>query len=151
MCTELRMHPSDNIPDNWNGNIRNVFANMEAVRKARAKAKAGRSSNEAETALVPFQGGEALPSVGRPSEACPGQADTASGEQPDRLRIKLAGCQRIKMIIKPKHVDQLVHECRETFNIDEETPIQLHFQDGEENTWEILVFHFEQFAVVACV
>ena len=134
------MHPSDNIPDNWNGNIRNVFADMEAVRKVRAKPKAGRSSNEAETALVPFQ----------PSEACTGQADTASGEQQDCLRIKLQGGQRIKMIRKPKHVDQLVHECRETFGIDQETPIELHVQDGQENTWERLDLDLEQFAA-ACL
>ena len=152
------MHPADNIPDHWAGNIRNVFADMEAVRKARAKGKAARLANPAEMALVPFQGGgtarpaEAEQASARPAEAeqasarpsgpsTPAEAEQASAHtgtsrQVDCLRIRLAGCARVKMIRRPEHVDELVQVSRETFNIDSTTPVQLHVQDGDGDIWE---------------
>ena len=152
------MHPADNIPDHWAGNIRNVFADMEAVRKARAKGKAARLANSAEMALVPFQGGgtarpaeaeqasarpaeaeqaSARPSgPGTPAEAEQASAHTGTSRQVDCVRIRLAGCARVKMIRRPEHVDELVQVSRETFNIDSTTPVQLHVQDGDGDIWE---------------
>ena len=157
----MRKHPADNIPDHWAGNINNVFADMEAVRTARSKGKAGRPANPAEMAVVPYEGGTARPAEAERAAARPAEADQASAdpsghgaltgaeqalahprssEQVARLRIKLAGGGRVKMICRPEHVDELFRVGRETFSILPKTPIQLHVQDGDGDIWERLDF-----------
>ena len=47
------------------------------------------------------------------------------------LRIKLAGSARIKRLMKPVHVFDLLQNCREAYDIEQGVPIELKTVDGD--------------------
>ena len=133
MCTEIRLHPQDDIPEKWQQDVHAFFAHMEAVRKGRErreqKPKREAAGGEAEGASIPREAEGA--SIPREAEGAsiPREAEGASIPN---LRIKLDGSARIKQIQKPKHVDELIRVCKEAFNLAVDMPIRLQTMDGED-------------------